>query len=143
MALPLFFPVPKFVPTVSRAHALTLRQVCERAGVACRASGAWTLRPISIVAGDSISVTAEPGSWGAVQIEVPRGTSQQAAARLALGVLAYALMDGVARESIRGAAWAKPAPPRGRPRAGKALNIRERQRRHQARAQRSRCHRPA
>jgi hypothetical protein len=134
--MPLFFPAPKFVPAFGRAHALTLREVCERAGVACRASGAWTLRPICIVAGGSISVTAEPGSWGAVRVEVPRGSTRQTAARLALGALAYSLMDSVARESIRGAAWAKPAPPRGRPSAGTALNVRERQRRLLARAQR-------
>ncbi|MFN3566675.1 MAG: hypothetical protein ACK4V1_11910 [Burkholderiaceae bacterium] len=135
MAIELFLPLPRFVPALSRARALTLREVCERAGVPCRASGAWTQRPIRILArGNGLSVVAEPGSWGAVQIEVPRGTSERTAARLALGILAYGLLDRVARESIRGAPWAKPPAPRGRPRTGTALNVRERQRRLRARA---------
>gem|GEM_PF-2808169 len=68
---------------------------------------------------------------------MPAG-SPRARARLALGALAYSIMDLVARESIRGAAWAAAAPPRGRASSGTALTNAERQRRYRAKHNRPR-----
>lgn len=137
MSIPLFYPPARYVAKLNLAHAITLRDLCELAGVPCRASGDWVTRRVEIVLGGDLplSIEAEPGYKGAVRIRVPGGDAVlgQPAYRIALGALAYGLMDGVARESIRGAPWAKPAVPRGRPRTGVAQAPAERQRRYRER----------
>lgn len=102
--------------------------LCSIAGVACRASGPWLQRMIAIERGSGYAISAEPGGFGGVHLHVPAGLTPTQAAQYGLAMLAYGLMDPVARESIRGQAWAKPSVPRGRPRTGTALSARERQR---------------
>lgn len=111
------------------------RQRClERvaAGAQCRASGPWTQRPIVIAPG-STTVEREPGDWGAVRVGVPNAASAATSARMAALVLAYQLMDPVARASVKGLDWARVRPPVGRPRSGIALTNAERQRLSRAR----------
>lgn len=135
MNLPLFFPPPEYVLDLSEASAdaQTLRSLCADAGVPCRASGVWTERPVVVVPGERYRIEAEAGDYGRVKIEVPAWLSLVDQKRHALGALAYGLMDLVARESLRGAAWARPANPRGRRSSGVALSTKERQRRYRAR----------
>jgi hypothetical protein len=116
MALPLFFPPVKFVPAVNRAGALTLQALCLQAGAACQAIGRWTQRPVVVrEAGRTPPwIHAEPGDWNAVEIGVPPLKSAQARARWALGAMAFALFDGVARASVAGQPWARIQRPRGR-----------------------------
>ena len=77
-----------------------------------------------------------PGDWAEVRLQVP-GTGETGA-RQALGYLAYELHDLVAKESIRSQTWAVIAPPRGRPRRGRALTAAERQARYRERHARAR-----
>lgn len=139
MSLPLFFPAPSYV-TSATAQAdvgttMSLRELCARAGVACQASGAWTERCVTLTDTEGPGfVRAKPGSSAAVCIGVPPAYQGDDRHRYALGVMAYSLMDLVARQSIAGAPWAK-VERRGRPAlpAGQRLSNKERQRRHRAR----------
>lgn len=128
MSTPLFFPPPRIVERVDTRGAHTLREVLAEAGAQCRASGAWTERLISIVPSDQCRIEKEPGDWSPVRILLPAGLSERTAARYAIAAMAYGLMDLVARQSIRGQPWARPARPRGRPSTGVARTNRERQR---------------
>jgi hypothetical protein len=83
-----------------------------------------------------LQISAEPGEWSAVQIGIPK-SGKRDAARLALAVLAYAIHDVVAKQSIVGQSWARVAPPRGRIASGTAMSLAERQRRFRLR------HRPS
>lgn len=125
--MPLFMPTARIVATLRLRKATTIAALCAAAGVACRASGAWTQREVALECADSPAVDAEPGSWGRVRVGVPPAYARTARerARYGLAVLAYALMDPVARESIRGCDWARPGQ-RGRPTTG-ALSNRQRQ----------------
>jgi len=139
MKLPLFFPHPTYVAKLPRRGALPLAKVCALAGVACRATGRWTERLVIMDSDDKLpqgAVWAEP-SGGTVRIMVPSAYngSGRARARYALGVLAYVLFDLVSRESIRGEDWTTINAPVGRPRAVRALNGAERQRRFRLRRQ--------
>ena len=133
MSIPLFFPPVRYVPRLAiSARATTLRALCDSAGVACKASGAWTDRVVDLVTAESVQISAQPGDWSAVQISLP-GSDQRNRARLALAIMAYALHDLVARQSIMGAPWAQISLPRGRIASGAALSTTERQRRFRAR----------
>ncbi len=114
MSIPFFFPLPRVVPNINIDDAMTLRSLLESAGAQCRASGRWTERLIVLVHGES-GIERAPGDWGAVRIGIPQADSALAAARYAAAAMAYALMDVVARESIKGLPWTKPSAPRGRP----------------------------
>jgi hypothetical protein len=131
MSTPLFYPQPQYLPVLLFEQAITIRELCEQAGVPCRASGAWTERKVEIREG-SFAIHAEPGDWGGVRIFLPPGT-QRKRARCALSVLAYALHDLVAKQSIVGAQWAGPEIPRGRQRSGQAKSNAERQKSFRAR----------
>lgn len=87
---------------------------------------------VYVRAGQHPAIDAMPGSTGTVCVTTPIREPEERA-RYVLGALAYGLHDLVARESVRGVAWAKPAPPKGRPKALLALNNAERQRRYRAR----------
>jgi hypothetical protein len=125
------YPIPRFVPKLGKARSIGLDELCAQAGVPCRATGRFAHRPVQLLMGDAGAIEAEAGGWGAVRITVPPKYSE-AAARYALGAMAYALCDVVARESIRGQPWAKPQTPPGRKKTGTALTSLERQRRFQA-----------
>ena len=129
--LPLMYPIPRFVPKLGKAPSIGLDELCAQAGVACRATGRFAHRPIQLLTGDAGAIEVEAGGWGAVRITVPAKYSD-AAARYALGAMAYAVCDVVARESIKGQPWAKPQTPPGRARTGTALTGLQRQRRFRA-----------
>jgi len=128
MSTILFFPHVTYVKALARRNSLTLAELCNRAGIKCRASGKWTEREVEIVRSDDTAVTAEPGDWGRVRIEMRLRDARQQA-RFALLVMAYGLHDLVAKQSVRGQEWARLKAPRGRPRQGRALTNKERQRR--------------
>lgn len=136
MSLPAFWPTPKYQSFVSSVGALLLYDLCERAGVPCRASGEWTKRAVVVVPtdddGGSITVDVVHGT---VSIGVPThwGGTDVKDARYALGALAYGLFDLVARESIKGQPWAQIRRPPGPRRSGIALTSAERQRRYRSR----------
>lgn len=132
MSIPLFFPSVRYVPRLALSpYATTLRALCGAAGVACKASGAWTERIVDVIEADTLRIVAEPGDEAPVQICVPQSEGRKRA-RLALAAMAYRLHDLVAKQSIRGEPWTRIAPPRGRIRSGTALSTRERQRRFRA-----------
>jgi hypothetical protein len=135
MALPLFFPQVKFVPAVSRAGALTLEALCMSAGTTCKALGRWTQRLVIVrEAGNAPPwIHAEPGDWNAVEIGVPPLKDDKARARWALGAMAFALFDGVARASVASQPWARIERPRGRaPGTRRSMTGAERTRRSRA-----------
>jgi len=134
MRPPFFIPPARVVEHLDASGSRPLREVLAEAGVVCRASGAWTERAICIVPGTPDLIEKEPGDWSPVRIGVPAGLSRRDEARYAAVVLAYGLLDLVARESIRGASWSKPTAPRGRPRRGTAKSSAARQRAHRAKA---------
>ena len=129
MATPIFFPPPHYeiAPGRARTKLYRLHALCAAAGVPCRASGDWIRRRVFVRTGGEYDICVQPGYCGDVVVTVPAG-EEKPAARQALAVLAYGLFDGVARESIRGAPWARPAAPPGRPRSGRAKTTAERQR---------------
>lgn len=107
---------------------MSVRDLCERAGVACKASGAWCDRQVAVEVGEKPSVDVCPGYLGSVRVTVPKRLSERDGARWALGALAYCIFDGVARASIAGTSWSRPARPVGRPRLACAKSNAERQR---------------
>ena len=132
----MFFPCPRYTPHLHCRRTVTLSVLCQAAGVSCRATGLWTERPVEVVVaveGARPSVEAQPGLSGAVRVTTPVGLNEREAARYALAALAYALFDLVARQSIRGAAWARPTLPKGRARSGQAKSNAVRQRAFRAR----------
>lgn len=113
--LPLWFPDPQHVDHIDRAGAVTIERLCELAQTPCRASGAWTQRPVVlhvIEAGQEPWLRAERKDYGAVEIGVPPLSSDAVEqARWALGCLAYSpLRDPVALASCRGQDWARISP---------------------------------
>jgi hypothetical protein len=134
MSTPLFFPIPRIVPVIDAGSAITLREALASAGAPCRASGRWTERLLVIDPGFE-GIEKEPGDWSTVRIGVQANHAARDQARYAVAAMAYGLMDVVARESIRGLAWALPAKPRGRRPSGAALSSAQRQRRYRVRQQ--------
>ena len=103
MALPLFFPTIKYVKRLDRSSAMPLEALCALAGVPCHALGRWTQRPVILcdAAPDGEPwIRAEPGDWNAVEVGLPLLPNNVARARWALGALAFAVFDGVARASV-------------------------------------------
>lgn len=141
MSIPFLLPIPTIVSfqLAVDGELLPLATLCERAGVACRASGAWIERKVRLITEsdrNEISVQKEAGDWGEVRIFMPPQKNKQDAYRLALSVMAYSVFDYVARESIRHAEWRKIPSPKGRVKNSlKApLTNAERQRLHRLRA---------
>ena len=133
MSTPLAFPAPRYVKRLKPPSGdCSLRRLCRVAGVNCRASGPWTQRVVWVVWGPVTQITAEASPRTGVEIHVAGKTTAVVRARYALAAMAYLLMDGVARESLRGVSWARPAPKPGRPKTGRALSVSERQRRYLA-----------
>lgn len=128
MSIPLFYPAANFVPTLALTAPVSIEQLCNQAGIKCKASGAWTGRQIELAPGAELKITAEPGDWGKVKLEIPPSEPQHEAL-LALAVLAYGLHDLVAKQSLSGNTRVALAPPRGRPKKARALSTSERQRR--------------
>jgi len=96
------------------------------------ASGGWTERKVEIRHGSLLMIESEPGDWGAIRITMHKSTKTKEA-QTALLILAYALHDLVAKESIKNQPWSRVPAPRGRIKTGKALSNSERQKLFRAR----------
>ena len=132
MGLPAFFPPADVVAGLPPGERLMLRALCERAGIPCRVSGPPVNRRVRLAPGPTLRALRMPGPLAEVWLCVPRG-SRRRRALLALGLLAYAVFDYGARESLRGIAQARATAGPGRPGSGKALTSAERQRRYRKR----------
>jgi hypothetical protein len=125
--IPLFFPHVSIVARVPRGKHATVKSLCHQAGIECRVTGPTASRRVYLRDANLLAVSREPGYSGRVSIDLP-GTDPRERAVLALGVLAYAVFDYAARESVRGWPEMKIAPPRGRPWIPRPKTNAERQR---------------
>ena len=128
--LPAFMPKVQIRPEVPRGRLMTIHSLCQEAGIECRVTGPAVERRVHLRLG-SLGVAREPGPYGDVSIDLPPGEKRRRAI-LALGILAYAVFDYAARESMRGRPEARMAFPPGRPRKAHPLSGAERQRRWRA-----------
>ena len=112
--LPAIFPDVEIVKKIPAGRETTVSSLCEAAGIECRVTGPSAGRKIYLRS-DRMSVAREPGSSGSVAIGLPDGDRKEQAI-LALGILAYAVFDYAARESMRGRPEARMSLPPGRPR---------------------------
>ena len=135
----LFFPPTQYVPRLPQGESASLLEWCRRAGIPCKASGEWIQRQVTARVGNEWNIQAEPGPMGAVLLTLPakKRMSDQYVAREVLNAMAYALFDGVARESVKGQAWWRQLAAAGRPKSGRAKSTTERQRAWRARTQSS------
>ena len=139
MSLPVFFPAADVAGTLPPGKRLTVRELCNRAGVECRVTGAPAERRVRLSEAPALRAVRAPGPHSEVWLGVPRGDPRRRAL-YALGLLAYGAFDYCARESLRGLAIAKSGPGPGRPASGAAMSSAERQRRYRRRrGQRARC----
>ena len=125
--LPAIFPDVQIVKRIPNGSETTVSSLCEEAGIECRVTGPSAGRKIYL-RNDRMSVSREPGSSGPVAIGIPDGGRKERAI-LALGILAYAVFDYAARESMRGRPEARMSLPPGRPRKPHPLSGAERTRR--------------
>lgn len=132
MGLPVFFPAADIARTLPPGRALTVRTLCELAGVVCGVTGAPAERPVRLARAAALRALTKPGPLSEVWLGVPRGSPQRRAL-LALALLAYGAFDYCARESLRGLPIAQATHGRGRPASGVAMSAAQRQRRHRAR----------
>ena len=128
--LPAIFPDVEIVKSLPAGRETTVSSLCEEAGIECRVTGPSAGRKVRLHPGP-LSVAREPGSSSPVSIGLPGGTRKERAI-LALGILAYAVFDYAARESMRGRPEAKMSLPPGRPRKPHPLSGAERMRRWRA-----------
>ena len=127
--LPAILPNVKIVKWSSvNGPIYTIGELCYRAEIECRVTGYSTERRVCLQAGDQLEITRQPGPMGLVTLTLPPGDDKTRAG-LALGVLAYAVFDYVARESMRGRPESQSTLPLGRPRKAHPLTGAERQRR--------------
>lgn len=131
MTIPFFLPIPYYVKSLKLRSPMTLKALCDRAGVCCAATGAWTDRLVEITPSPLYRIIAEPGDWGSVRIELPKGIPLEQARR-ALAIMAYAMHDLVAKQSLHGVTWMEIRPPVGRPKSPNTMSNAERQRRFRA-----------
>lgn len=126
--LPAIFPEVRIAKVERSGRRMTVAGLCEVAQIPCRVTGPAAQRLVYLRPTSEPEATREPGSIGVVSIGVPKGNEQRCAI-LALGILAYAVFDYTARESMRGRPEAQLARPVGRPRKALPLSGAERQRR--------------
>ena len=107
---------------------LTIRELCNLAEIECRVTGSSTERRVCLQDGDQLEIARQPGPMGVVTITLP-SLDIKTRSGLALGVLAHAVFDYVARESMKGRPEVKSPLPLGRPRKAHPLTGAERQRR--------------
>ena len=125
--LPAIFPEVAIVKKIPGGRRSTVSSLCRAAGIECHVTGPAAERKIYLHSGQ-LDVAREPGSLGSVSIGLPGG-SRKDQAILALGILAYAVLDYAARESMRGLPEARLSLPPGRPRKAHPLSGAERMRR--------------
>lgn len=133
----MILPKVKIVTKIPRGRRITVKSLCREAGVECKVTGSSALREIHLLTTPELEASREPGPSGPVAVGLPVGNSRDRAV-LALGVLAYAVLDYATRESVRGLSIMKSSLPVGRPRKIRALSGAERQRRWRARQGRTR-----
>jgi hypothetical protein len=131
--LPALMPKVQIVAKAPLGLPYTIGSLCREAEIECRVTGPAVERKVYLNKG-SLGVAREPGSLGVVSMTLPTFKSDEPRKRavLALGILAYAVFDYVARESLRGRPEAQMALPVGRPRKARSMNGAERQRRWRA-----------
>lgn len=100
IGLPVFIPTPTYVNKLPDGIELTLAELCDRAGVVCQASGKWIDRKVILVDSKELFIKAIP-SGGAVAIGIAGADDGKRSAMLALHLMAYSVLDVVAKESIR------------------------------------------
>ena len=130
--IPMILPKVKIVAKIPRGARFTVKSLCRDAGIECKVTGSSALREIHLLTTSELEASREPGPSGSVAVGLPAGSLADRAV-LALGVLAYAVLDYASRESVRGLPIMRSSPPRGRPRKAHALSGTERQRRWRAR----------
>lgn len=131
--IPVFLPKVKIVTKVKMGRELTIEELCQLANVECKVTGPSVRRIVSIFDSDELIIEREPGELGKVGIGLK--TLAEKAEIFALGVLAYAVFDYAARETMRGLPESQSVFPVGRPRKAHVLSGAERQRRYRARLQ--------
>jgi hypothetical protein len=131
--LPINLPEVTIAKEVARGRRATVRSLCQEADIECRVTGPSTERVIYLRPARELEASREPGPSGSVSIGMP-GSKKKEQAILALGILAYAVFDYAARESMRGRPEARCSPSLGRPRKIHPLSGAERQRRWRGRA---------
>lgn len=129
--LPAIFPKILIVKKAPRGRSETIQSLCDQAKIECKVIGQAIDRKVYLNTGDNMKIFREPGSYGAVSLVLPR-KSQVETAELALGILAYAVFDYAARESMRGQPASRSSRPLGRPKKARPLSGAERQRRWRA-----------
>jgi hypothetical protein len=126
--LPAVFPQVEIVKRVSHeGRRLTVRALCAEAGIECRVTGPAVERVIYVRFAQELAAAREPGPTGVVSITVNEVEVLKKAI-LALGILAYAVFDYTARESLRGLPEARLSLPLGRPCIGRPKSGAERTR---------------
>lgn len=131
---PLFFPPATYRPQVplDPGRCQALHDLCRVAGIPCRASGGWIDRKVGWQEAALLTIQAQPGYMGDVLVGVPPRVVRRGEveiSRYLLQVLAYSeLFDGVARESVRGVAWARHLAKPGRPPSATPRSNAQRQR---------------
>ncbi len=123
-----FYPPIIFLNSIKLNKPLSIARLCSQLKIPCKASGDWIERKVEIKYGQQLIIESEPGDWGAVRITMKKSTVVKEA-QTALLVLAYALHDLVAKESIKNLTWSRIPVPMGRIKTGKALSNSERQQR--------------
>ena len=132
MGLPVFFPPADISLRLPPGESLTVRRLCERAGIACRVSGPPAERRVRLGCAAMMRAVRRPGPFGEIWIGISDKLSPKRRAFLALGFLAYGVFDYAARECLYGLEAAKPVVGPGRPRKVCALSGAERQARYRA-----------
>lgn len=131
--IPVFLPKVKIVTKVRMGREFTIEKLCQLAKIECKATGPSIRRIVSIFDSDELVIEREPGELGKVGIGLK--TLAKKAEIFALGVLAYAVFDYAARETMRDLPESKSVFPVGRPRKPRALSGAERQGRYRERLQ--------
>jgi hypothetical protein len=130
MTAPVFFPIPEISLQLPPGSRTSLAELCAAAGVPLRVTGLGARRKIAVARSPVLRCVRMPGTMGDVWIGLPP-SSAKAKAESALCVLAYAVFDYAARETVRGIV--RTTVGRGRPRRGLPATAAERKRRSRTR----------
>jgi hypothetical protein len=112
--LPALFPEVTMVRGIPSGTESTISSLCDDAGIGCRVTGPAAERTVHLLTTDRPSAWREPGPMGRVAIGLPDHDVRERAIQ-ALGILAYAVFDYAARESMRGRPESRQSLPPGRP----------------------------
>jgi hypothetical protein len=125
--LPVFFPIVNIVreSDIDGAVRLSIRKLCEQAGIPCRVTGQAAERQVVIreTEQNGLIVSRATGEFGSVCV-----STNNLDPLFVLGVLAYGVNDYAARETVCGRGLFCVQKTLGRPRTGRALLESERKR---------------